>query len=498
MEQSPLDSTTTLPDSGNIENKKPSTLIMKGGGIKGLAYIGALEILVQNGYKFNWYAGTSAGAISAILLAAGYTHKELEEILYKKDFNEFKDAGFFKRIWNLFSKGGLYEAEAFTNWIDRLLAKKFESPVQVHMGELMEITRNRVSVYASRIEAKVQVFDSALPESTKTPVSFAARSSMAIPFFFTPTMVNGYVTRDGGMQNNYPVNALLQDNPDTKFIGFFLGPEFFEPAKKKGLIANLIAIWMQANDQDALRAYKNETIIIDPRPISTLDFKLTTEEKEFLLEGGRLSALKFLSKRNENSLPKDFEERKKRHEEIREKLIKKRIRKKRIRMIAWIFSASILILLAIYFKDAKHFVLNLFPSYRTSIAYSIGLESEYLNPRDSLFRYTPGELVNNSDFFDQYGPPCSYLPAYFTSIPNYKADLISSIKKSDKEVTIIFHFTADNSKYSGFKFSISGLAIDYTKIDQKMWYPFSCDNSNPQQFLLRESIKRETILLKRN
>ena len=90
---------------------------MKGGGIKGLAYLGALEIL-EDHYTFDWYAGTSAGAISAILLGCGHSTKELKEILIDKDFNDFKDASFLKRIWNLFSKSGLYEANTFTVWLD--------------------------------------------------------------------------------------------------------------------------------------------------------------------------------------------------------------------------------------------------------------------------------------------------------------------------------------------------------------------------------------------
>ena len=44
-------------------------LIMKGGGIKGLAYVGALDLL-RDQYDFEWFVGTSAGAITAILLAS--------------------------------------------------------------------------------------------------------------------------------------------------------------------------------------------------------------------------------------------------------------------------------------------------------------------------------------------------------------------------------------------------------------------------------------------
>jgi NTE family protein len=53
---------------------------MTGGGVKGLVYVGAFEVL-QEHYSFNRYVGTLAGSITALLLAAGYTTEELRQIL---------------------------------------------------------------------------------------------------------------------------------------------------------------------------------------------------------------------------------------------------------------------------------------------------------------------------------------------------------------------------------------------------------------------------------
>lgn len=75
-----------------VENHKNLTLIMKGGGVKGLAYVGAIKELMTAGYTFDWLVGTSAGAIAAVLLAAGYTTEELEKLLKEKRFQEFFDA----------------------------------------------------------------------------------------------------------------------------------------------------------------------------------------------------------------------------------------------------------------------------------------------------------------------------------------------------------------------------------------------------------------------
>jgi predicted acylesterase/phospholipase RssA len=46
-------------------------LVLEGGGVKGIALVGAVAVLEEHGYEFNRIAGTSAGSIVGALLAAG-------------------------------------------------------------------------------------------------------------------------------------------------------------------------------------------------------------------------------------------------------------------------------------------------------------------------------------------------------------------------------------------------------------------------------------------
>ena len=68
-------------------------LIFEGGGVKGVAYAGALAELEHMGIlnKITRVAGTSAGAITAVLLSLGYSIKDISEIIVNKNFNDFKD-----------------------------------------------------------------------------------------------------------------------------------------------------------------------------------------------------------------------------------------------------------------------------------------------------------------------------------------------------------------------------------------------------------------------
>lgn len=68
--------------------KRLCKLILGGGGVKGIAYIGAFEAAENRGIRWGSIAGVSAGALAGALLAAGYSAKELRDILNTLDFEK--------------------------------------------------------------------------------------------------------------------------------------------------------------------------------------------------------------------------------------------------------------------------------------------------------------------------------------------------------------------------------------------------------------------------
>ena len=66
-------------------------LIFEGGGVKGIAYIGAIEELQAKGIikQIERVGGTSAGAINAVLIGLNYSVEDTKEILWKLNFNNF-------------------------------------------------------------------------------------------------------------------------------------------------------------------------------------------------------------------------------------------------------------------------------------------------------------------------------------------------------------------------------------------------------------------------
>lgn len=266
-------------------------LIMKGGGIKGLAYVGAIDLL-RDDYDFSWFVGTSAGAITAILLAAGYSVEEMKEILEEKNFKDFFDAPLYKQPFNLVFRQGLHPASAFTNWMDQLLADKLGKRSRVTLGDIQESTGNRVTVYASQQRKKALTFDSV--SKPDTHAAYAARCSMSIPLVFIPETDQGILAFDGGLQNNFPIRQLTEDHGRIPFLSLFLGSEGFEPLKEQSVFLRVLDIWMSQGEDEYIEEYIDQTVIVDPRPIGTLDFDINETEKNYLVTCGRIGALKHL------------------------------------------------------------------------------------------------------------------------------------------------------------------------------------------------------------
>lgn len=272
----------------------PRALVMKGGGVKGLAFTGALLELEKH-YWFDQHVGASAGAIAAVLLAANYTPTELQAELRATRFSQFKDARWWQIPFNLFFRHGMYPGESFRLWMAALLQRKFNKLTEVTMADL-----DGAVIYACRRGLGTLVFDSA-GDLKGTPASYATRCSMSIPFVFTPEQVSGRRVFDGGVRNNFPLKAFLDSYPDKPFVGLYLG--WPDNSNRTSLFRDLYEIVLDGEEREVVQKRRDSVVVIDPRPISTIDFDLSLAEQDFLIAEGRACALEFISARQFQSGP---------------------------------------------------------------------------------------------------------------------------------------------------------------------------------------------------
>jgi len=296
--------------------------VFEGGGVKGIALTGAIAVAEHLGTKWKRVAGTSAGAITACLLAAGYTAEELVPILTEEmDFKDFMDEGMLDKIpligklaSAIFEKG-IYEGDYFEEW----MAEKLEAKGVRTFADLKDADGNyRLKLIATDVtQQEMLVLPDDLHKYGRDPDTFpvarAARMSMSIPYFFEPVELDitnpetgkrgrrkCYIV-DGGLLSNFPVwlfDAAIGQAPRWPTYGFKLvEPDSGKPSPSKfphQYIMSLVSTMMEAHD----KAYINlrdfqRTVAIPTMGIQTTQFDISDEDKTLLLRAGQEAAIKF-------------------------------------------------------------------------------------------------------------------------------------------------------------------------------------------------------------
>ena len=323
---------------GDSARRRNVDLVFEGGGVKGIALVGALEVLEHRGFVAQNMAGASAGAIVAVLYAAGYTPGELYEILKRLNFRQFLDKGWEDRVLgvshplSILKDQGIYEGNAFRDWLADLLAAKEKRT----FGDLVHPDhpddprfRHRAQVVVSDLTARRMLV---LPrdserflgvEPDELSIADAVRMSMSIPIFFEPVafrvekegedrILGEHVMVDGGMLSNFPVHVFDVDGePDWPTFGLLLTePEARAPAGREitgvqpsqgpmtktiDYAKSLLETLLEAHDRMYLEAADFvRTIAIDSLGVKTTEFDLGDADKDALYESGRSAAEDFL------------------------------------------------------------------------------------------------------------------------------------------------------------------------------------------------------------
>jgi len=279
-----------------------TNLVFEGGGVKGIAYVGALSVLEQRGIRphVTAVAGASAGAITASLVAAGYSADELRQTMLAMDLKQFEDGGLEGPL-RLIEHFGWYRGNDFLEWIGEQLAQKLGSP-KVTFAELagarqidLRVVIADLSTHASRVFSAAQTPDA--------PVALAVRMSMSIPLFFAAVRNDQAVYVDGGTLWNYPIEIF--DGPDGcnwQTLGFHLGllgqrqphprPISDIAEYAKALYESIMRTqvdYFERSDGDVERS-----VFIDDFGIRATDFGLSTELKEKLIESGASATTAYL------------------------------------------------------------------------------------------------------------------------------------------------------------------------------------------------------------
>ncbi|CAM4397838.1 patatin-like phospholipase family protein [Paenibacillus alkaliterrae] len=286
--------------------------VFEGGGVRGIAFIGAIQEMEAKGYEWERLAGTSAGAVVAALLACGYSSRELVHIMKTLDYSRL-----LGRTWvhylpivgkalPLLFKSGIYLntplEDKLTYWLKRKGVSTF--------GDLPE---GKLKIIASDISSgKMLILPDDLPRyhisRSQFPVAAAVRMSTTIPYFFQPYRLKTKLRRkpyyilDGGLLSNYPIWIFdVEGMPRWPTFGFRLlgehaGTPFHDISGPFSMFRAMFQTMLKAHDQRHVDKHsRRRTVFIPTGKVSTTQFDLGPEERDFLYQSGQETARKFLS-----------------------------------------------------------------------------------------------------------------------------------------------------------------------------------------------------------
>lgn len=307
-------------------------LVLEGGGVKGAGLVGAVSVLAERGYAVARVAGSSAGAVTACLVAAlqqaGEPLGRLEEIFGSLDLRRFRDAGLLGRLpllgpaLSLLVHDGLYEGRYLEDFLSGVLADlgvRTFGDLRIARADdpgsaLPDPQSYRLVVTVSDLSRRRLA---RLPwdapsyglDADEQSVARAVRASAAIPLFFRPVRPRTPTGRatwvDGSLLSDFPVGLFDRaDSAQPRWPTFGVRlrarpgtPPVTRPVRGP-LGIGLAAIETLLTDQDA--AYVDEpctqarTVFVDTSGVSAVDFDLDTTTGDRLRESGRAAAARFL------------------------------------------------------------------------------------------------------------------------------------------------------------------------------------------------------------
>jgi len=214
-------------------------LALGGGGARGYAHIGVIQVLEEQGCEIVGVAGTSMGALVGGLHAAGRLDDYAEWVRSLTQRNVLRLLDPSLRAPGLI-RGGRVMAHV-TDLLDGVVIEELPGPFTAVATDLM-----------SREEVWFQ----------RGPVEVAIRASIALPSFITPVMLNGRLLADGGMLNPIPIAPLSALQADLTVAVSLSGDPGDQPGRAPvhaSSEARPTGEWLERFRRNAAQLLGNET-----------------------------------------------------------------------------------------------------------------------------------------------------------------------------------------------------------------------------------------------
>lgn len=239
-------------------------LVLSGGGAKGIAHIGVIKALEENGIAIDCVTGTSMGAVVGSLYVCGYSPEEMMQLIKSPIFLNCATGTIDPSLTYYFSRKRLSPAWGNINIsfnkngnndiASQIIPTSLINPIPMNMEFLKLFTKYsaQCGMDFNRLMVPFRCVTSDVYHKHKIVLrdgllGRAVRASMSFPLVFRPIEVDGVLVYDGGIYDNFPVDVMQEDfNPD-----FIIGVSVSGPDGKPergNIMSQLEDMIIQNND----------------------------------------------------------------------------------------------------------------------------------------------------------------------------------------------------------------------------------------------------------
>ncbi|MEE1675488.1 patatin-like phospholipase family protein [Agarivorans aestuarii] len=262
-------------------------LALSGGGAKGAAHLGVIQLLEQQQIPVDYVAGTSMGAYFGAMLAMGYSAQEIEALTFSIHW----ESGFVDEVTR--SELSLRSKKQKDDYQISLPLGVNQDGVQIPKGAVQGQTMAEILRFAtSNLEALESFDELAIPYravatdmAAMTPyilkrgdLAVAMQASMSVPGALRPVELDGRLLSDGGVVNNMPVDVLKKMGADI-IIAVDIGARLKTQEELNSavdVVDQLSVFLTRSGTERQIALLTSEDLLISPdvTGIDTADFSL--------------------------------------------------------------------------------------------------------------------------------------------------------------------------------------------------------------------------------
>ncbi len=215
-------------------------LVLSGGAAKGLAHVGVLKALEENGIPIDYIVGTSMGGIIGGCYASGMSPDQIEQMVLSDHFirwiNGLPETGYnyyYHRNDETpqFLKLNLALDSTFNFRFNSSIASdvSLNFALAEKMAQASAISKNNFdSLFVPLRVVAADIFTQSEVVISKGSLSDALRATQTVPFFYNPIRVDGKYLFDGGVYNNFPVDIATREFKPDVIIGVNVSSKIYD------------------------------------------------------------------------------------------------------------------------------------------------------------------------------------------------------------------------------------------------------------------------------